>query len=643
MKNRIDSKYKMILSPIVIKNLIFTNRLCSSPMGTIPTHTTITSTDFGGVSIFDKAAGGVGMVPVAYHGRSGITSYEANGGNPFSNKYELDILRDQLNMAKRAGALVGISLGMTQIYEGTLYSPSGLAFAGRPAEKITEEIIERQVALTAEKASKALDFGFDLLILDIACDNIAAQFMAPVFNKRIDRWGGRTENRLRLPLYLIDRVRSAVGDNAVIMLRLSMELAIEGSYTVDEAMQLIKAAESKIDIVNPMIGMDEYHEANVKTVSMIFEPHMNTLEYARRIKQETDLLVCLGGGVMTPQEAEDAVDSESADFVMFGRSLIADPYWPKKLLENREEDIVPCIRCNQCYHIATGHFNTACSVNPRYRRENVVPLKPEKTDIPKSVVVIGAGPAGITAALTADKRGHKVLLIEKDSRSGGLLNSADCGKYKTDLHRYNEYLKTQIDKSAVEVRYNTFATPGLLKSLKPDAVIVAVGSSPILPKIEGAENSNVIQAVELHANTELAGENVVIIGGGAAGCELALELADQGRTVTIIELSEKLASNGNMLYRINLMQHIDSTEGITYMCRTKCVRITDHSIIVIEGVDEKELEADTVVLSVGMKSNLKEAEKFFGIVPQTYYTGDCKKVATVLEAVNHAYFIALSL
>lgn len=643
MTSEVTRKYSHVLSPIRVKNLMITNRLCSSPMGTIPTHVTISSTNYGGVSIYDKAAGGVGMVCLIYHGQGGVSLYEANGGDPFSNKYELDILRDQLNVARSAGALAGLDFGMTQIYENTLYTPSGLPFAGRTAMEMPEDIIEKQVDHTVEKAVKAMNFGFDFLILDICSDNIVAQFMAPAFNKRQDKWGGTIENRMRLPIYLVNRVREAVGDNVVIMLRLSVELGIEGSYSMDETLQMLKSIEGRIDIVNTFLGMDEYHESNVIGCPVIFEPHLNVLNYAKRIKQETNMLVCLGGGVMTPGETEKVISEGDADFVMLGRSLIADPYWPKKLCEGREDDIVPCIRCNQCYHIASQHFNVACSVNPRYRRENIVPLKLGKADVLKKVVVVGAGPAGITAALTAEQRGHSVVLIEKDNQVGGLLNRADFGQYKIDLRRYNNYLKTQLNKSTVEVMLNTIADRALIETMYPDAIIVAIGSSSIKPNIEGIDSRNVIQAIDILPNIEKAGQNVIVIGGGSVGCETALDLVDHNKNVVIVEMDNELARNGNMLYRVSLMQHINNKPLLSYMCNSLCHKITDNSVIVSENGEIKELPADTVVLAVGMKSNSDNIEEFFGICPQTYYVGDCKNVATVLQATNDSYFIAANL
>jgi 2,4-dienoyl-CoA reductase-like NADH-dependent reductase (Old Yellow Enzyme family) len=194
MKNQ---KYPNLFKPIRVKNLLYHNRICSTPMGTVPLHLTISSTDYGGVSLYDKAKGGAGMIAMCYHGSILERTFETNGGNPFS-KYEMDVLREDLSVASAGGALVAFDVGFPWHYLGQIYTPSGMPFAQRPAKMITEDIIEKQIELLVEKAKKVKQFGFDMLILDISNDNIVAQFMAPRFNKRTDKWGGSLENRMRL-------------------------------------------------------------------------------------------------------------------------------------------------------------------------------------------------------------------------------------------------------------------------------------------------------------------------------------------------------------------------------------------------------------------------------------------------------------
>ena len=290
---------------------------------------------------------------------------------------------------------------------------------------------------------------------------------------------------------------------------------------------------------------------------------MYNIEFAKQVKENCKVLVSVVGAIMTPEEMEDIIASGKADAVMIGRQLIADPFFPRKILEGREEDIVPCLRCLYCYHIASEHNNVVCSVNPRFRRENRVPLKLEKVAHPKNVVVIGGGPGGMKAALTAEERGHKVILLEKSDRLGGQINVADFDKYKLDLRRYRDYLLAQMKKSEVDVRFNTEATPETVKGLKPDALIIAVGAESILPGIPGIEHA--VQAIDAYPKLEKIKGKIAVIGGGIIGSEIGLELAERGNMVHIIELTDTLNAQGNMLYRIAIRQHMEKCSTLHTM------------------------------------------------------------------------------
>jgi pyruvate/2-oxoglutarate dehydrogenase complex dihydrolipoamide dehydrogenase (E3) component len=281
-------------------------------------------------------------------------------------------------------------------------------------------------------------------------------------------------------------------------------------------------------------------------------------------------------------------------------------------------------------------------VNPRFRRENRVPLKLEKAEKTKKVVVIGGGPGGMKAALTAAERGHKVILLEKSDRLGGQINCSDYDDYKQDLRRYRDYLLTQMKKSTVEVRLNTIATPDMVKKLEPEALIIAVGADVITPPIPGVEHAR--QAVEAYPDLEKMKGKIVIIGGGTIGSEMGLELAERGNEVHIVEITGTLAEKGNILYRIALRQHMNKCKSLYPMTETKCKEIKENGVGG-EGKDGKEqfLEADHVLLATGLRSRRELVQSFYGITPDTAMIGDCDRVGKVLEATNDAYFIAANL
>ncbi len=642
------SKFEHLFSPLRIHDTVLKNRVVAAPMS-VPTAKLISSTEYGGMSLYDKSLGGSAVLTVGEHKLIKL----AEEDSPF-DKYARDVTREVISVMRQAGGLAQIEFSFhgRPDKNGVGFGPSdGTHLTGGPMKAMTKQDMQEMIDDLSQKVADARDFGFDMVMLHFGHDSLCGVFMSPVWNKRTDEYGGSLENRTRFPREALKAIREAAGPNFPIMIRISRDLMVPESYTEDDMMYFIKSVEAYVDIINVSAGMDCYggtienYVANTYAHSTIFLPRMFNIDFCERVKQESDVLVCIVGGVSDPEVCEEAIASGKVDLVMLGRQLVADPFWPKKAMEGREKEIVPCLRCLNCYHISTVHANVQCSVNPRFRREDRVPLELEKSKSPKNVVVIGGGPAGMKAAIVADERGHEVTLIEKSSELGGNLKYADYGDFKEDVKKYREYLKYMLSKSNVDVKLNTTATKDYVESLNPDALIVAVGADFITPNIPGIENAT--QAATVYPQLDEVEGDVVIIGGGSIGSELALELARRENKVTIIEQNSALAERSNWLYRQGLYNAIKD-EGDEIDLTTKLDKtvkeIKEDGVVAVDSEGNEEfVPADHVLLAVGLTPKKELAISFFGITSETAMVGDCYKAAKILETTNDAYFIAANL
>lgn len=626
-------KYKTLFSPLQVNTMMLRNRIVAAPMGIIASHKIISSTNYGAMSAWDRSMGGTGLVHIP---DECIDVFA---------KYELDATKEQVNVAKQDGAKVSCEVGFFSLApdeQGYVYGPmDGIRFDGLKMKSLTHEKMLEIADIMAQTCLKCKKIGFDAVTLHFGHDSLGSQFLSPVWNQREDQYGGSIENRCRFPKEALETVRKAVGPDYPLIIRVSRQLIVPETFSEDDMLYFIKSIEGLADMVNISCGMDVYHAANVHAVPTIFEPHNYNAAFAKRVKETANMLVCLVGAVMNPKEADRLISEGYADCCMFGRSLIADPYWPKKLMNGQEEDIVPCIRCMHCYHIATDHWNVQCSVNPRFRRENRMALSQPFKTRKKHVVVVGGGVSGMIAALSAEEQGHQVTLIEKEKELGGLLKWASMGPFKEDLRAYRDYLLCQMQKSSVDVRLNTTADKSLLEQLKPDRLIIAVGSKACMLKIKGAEK--ILDSLEAIEAKEKMGKKVVIIGGGSIGCEIGLELSLEGHDVTIIEMAEDIALNGNMLYRIALKQHIEKQDNLHILVNTACEAIEEDALLVrVNGKIEK-IAYDSVINAAGRRARKEEALGLYGICADTVMIGDCERAGAVIDAVNEAYFVGKSL
>ncbi len=660
-----NTKYPHLFSPIKINSLMLPNRITANPIGHI---------------FEDKSLGGAAVViagsVITEPGRSSWASPD----EPYAfSKYEVEKMRQRILIAHRAGSKASIEISHAGLYARVKDFAKGpmdmVREDGTVVKAMDEAMMEETIGWYVRTARDAKDLGFDMFFMHFGHGWLASEFLSPLFNHRTDEYGGSIENRAKFPLRILKAIRQEVGPHFPIEMRVSAIEWVEGGIDFADTLAFVKMAEPYIDLVQISAGLDINHEGNVHMVTTNFEPHMTNVEYARIVKQNVSIPVSVVGGIETPAEAEEIIKSGAADMIALGRALLADPDWPKKARDGQDEDIVPCLRCLQCYHIATNRRNVGCSVNPRYAHESWIPRELEPTGKKKKVVIIGAGPAGIKAALTADQRGHEVILLEQNDHVGGQLHYIAMEKFKEDIKSYLHYLKVQLAKSGVTVKLSCKATPETVRAMEPDAIILAVGALPMTPPIPGidrrtrsscrtgevcgADSKEAISGLgrmstegpcvmgfhQAIAEPETVGENVVIIGGGTIGAEIGLELSMlEHKNVTIVEMAGELAAQGNMLYKIALRQKMEQCTTLTTLLKTSCLSVDENGVKVrLEDGTEQVLPANTVIVSTGVRADRAQVESFYGIVPETYTVGDCEKPRKIQEATMEGYCVAANL
>ncbi len=496
----------------------------------------------------------------------------------------------------------------------------------------------------ADCAALLKEAGFDMVLLHGGHGWLLDQFISPLYNTRTDEYGGSVENRAKFPLMVIDRVRQRCGKDFLIEYRMSGAEEIEGGLTKEEGIQFAKLLDGKVDILHVSAGLDTEEAQAVHTHPTMFLPHGVNVHYAADIKAAgVKTPVVTIGGINTPELAESILEEGKADMVAMVRALIADPYLPEKAKHGHPEDVIPCLRCLDCLTGLHQGNNLCCAVNPRTAREERYDrVKPARCS--RKVLVVGGGPGGMQAAITAARRGHQVTLAEAADRLGGLLKFTDYDDLKVDLRRLKDYLICQVKKNPIDLKLCTTVTPEFVRAGGYDAVILAVGSTPSRPPIPGLDDPSVEHATTVYTKLERMGRRIAVLGGGLVGCETGLYLAEHGHEVTILEMQEEIAPEANWMHKEGMMQAF-AQAPIT--CRTglRVARVEPHKGVYARNSagEEEFIPADGIVYAMGMRPNTATVEALRDTAIDVIPIGDCVRPRKARHAMEEGMWAAIRL
>lgn len=596
-----NGKYRNLFQPITINGMTVKNRLVMPPMGTNFANPDHSVSEKYKRYFEERAKGGVGAIVIEYScvHESGLSAPFQMG--VFSDSH-IPGMRELAEIAHKYGVKVGMQIQHGGIQAGNApqqaFGPSAMS----GAREITIDEIAMVVDAFRAAAGRVKAAGMDFVQIHGASGYLINQFMSPFYNKRTDEYGGSWENRLKFPMEVYKAVRAEVGDDFPVTFRLAGDEKIEGGCPVQDKVEMVKCLVKE--------GIDAVHVAGgiIESIPYVIAPESvevgYNIEAAEAIKKAVDVPVVVVGRLHDPALTNEIVGSGKADMIALGRAVIVDPEYPNKIASGRENEIRRCIYCLQhCLDIPAG-----CTQNPDFGFEGVNDYSRAKSS--RRVMVVGSGPAGLEAAAVAARKGHTVTLVEKAGKLGGQVTIADVPPFKHALENVIDYRVQELEARGVDIRLNTRADLDLIKKELPEAVVLATGADPIIPRIPGVDGDNICTAKDILEETVKAGKKAAVIGGGSVGVEVAEFLAEQGKDVTLIEMLDDFAKDMAMIPRIKLMERLEAST--TMYAGTKVLKF-DGSDIEIEKDGKAEVLSgfDTIVLAIGYRSldELSEAIK----------------------------------
>lgn len=647
------SKYEHLLSPIKIGETTVKNRIFMPPLSTNLADKGYVTDELvehykarakGGVGLFVTEV--VTVEPTYCYLPGDMCIYDDSfipGWKKLADgvhEYGAKILPQLFHPAHMAFPLPGTP---------RLIAPSNVGpyYAREAPRAVTKEELKVIIRQFGEAAKRAQIAGADGVEIHAAhAHGLLGGFLSPLYNKRTDEYGGDIDHRLRLTLEVIEEVRRVCGKNFIIDVRISGSEYTDGGLNLNDMIYVAKQLEKAgVDFLHVSGGTTIARGSSIPAPGTPMGSHAAT---AAEIKKYVSIPVATVGRITEPWIAEELIANGKADICMIGRANLCDPEFANKVAAEKADDIRPCIGCLRCLNGIMFGKRVACTVNPSFELENEDTLAPAAEK--KNVLVIGSGPAGMEAAFVAAKRGHHVVLCEKDAELGGLMRIAAVPIAKQDLTRLIQYMARRLEGAGVEVRLNCTVDKAMLEGeFKGWEVIAGAGAQPIvIPAFTGFKQW--MTADDVLAGRAFPGRKIVVIGGGSVGCETADYLAPlvndlypRNREITLLEMAPGVMASESGPGRSLLVQRM-MAKGVQMICGAKVEKVDESSIwYTRDGQQHCIADADTLVLAMGYKADPALEEMLKAAGASYHLIGDANKVGTIKDAIGAGYETAKAL
>ena len=496
------------------------------------------------------------------------------------------------------------------------------------------------IGVMTEGARRAKEVGYDGVEIQASYGDLIAQLLSPLSNTRTDEMGGPIENRARFLVRLIQSVKTCAGQDFPLVVKLVCDEFVPGGLCIDDARKIAVLAErAGADAIVANAGNKE---TRYRTIPSSDSPPAPFVELAAHVKAAVKIPIVAIGKINSPELADEIISQGKADFVAMARALIADPDLPKKAASGMAAAIRRCVYClEDCTEGGAPGIGRCCTVNPFAGFEHSWKIKPASQK--KKVLVIGAGPSGMQAAIIASRRSHEVELWERSNELGGQIRLAPIAPFKDDMSEALRYLKRSLNENPIKIRLGHQADLSKIIAFDPDVVIVATGSRPRRLAVAGYDSDLVVQARDLYEGKRIVGKRILIVGGGDIGCETADWLAGPEREVTLVEILPNVLSRTKKLPRERLLARL-AEKGVTILEETEITSI-ERDAVRLKSKDGQEfmLEADHVILAVGAQSENSLLDELKGRIKEVIAVGDAASPDNLGAALRSATEAALAI